>query len=451
MKKVIDKAVEVLTHKKPRAPLDAAVYDVVIVGSNLGAALSKNFSSFTHGHKTMFVVTQVNEQPLDSSRVQYERTFISKIKYMLKTSGAVCTSAATSAMVPMSRLVPEENRLELRNGRSIGYRQLVLAMGLAPDWEVISGLREALANPEAPVYANYDLPSAGAKYKEFAAMASGGDIFFYIPPFPFGGEIESMNLLVALDTFRQSVKTGIMSELYKVHVINANDTFAAHSPLLNKFIEERLAADGKVHVRMRTRLTGVDIANEQLTLQDESGSHQKCFHRLHVQMPSKPHEVLQQSGLCGEKSLQVPVDPHLLNHALYSNVYAVGDVAQLPLQRSFLAGIHQNHVVRHNVLEALGGQRPNARYEGQSEFPLYTGNDEAVGYRSRRYGEESLRWGGRFPGLQYKLFYCTGFAKKLIAIASGKSPGPPRYKLGYAKFPSKVAKEKHGHADPAHH
>lgn len=451
MKKVIDKAVEILAHKKPRAPSDASVYDIVVVGSNIGAVLSKNISHFTHGHKTLFVATQIPEQPMDTLRVLYERTFISPVKYFAKTAAAVCPSAATSGLSEMARVVPSESRIELRSGRSVGYRQLVLAVGLAPDWDAIQGFREALAEPSVPVYANYDLPTSPLKFKEFITMANHGDIFFYIPPFPFGGEIESMNLLAALDIFRTSVTAGVMSPLYRVHVINANDRFASNSPLLSKFIADTLAADNHVHVQMNTTLKSIDSKDKKLTLEDASGTRQVSFHRLHVQIPSKAHAGLSDSGLITPDGRQVIVDAHTLNHSTFSNIFAIGDAAALPVQRSFLAGVEQGHIVRHNILEALGGEKPNARYEGQSSLCLFTGNDAAVGYVSPRYGSEKLRLEGYLQGLQYSLFFKKRYLAQLLLIATGKNPGPPRYKLGYPKFTSNLKKQKHSKAEAAHH
>lgn len=54
----------------------------------------------------------------------------------------------------LTRFLPDENAVIMRNGRRIEYSVMVNAMGLQKDLDQIKGFEEAWADSEHPVYSS---------------------------------------------------------------------------------------------------------------------------------------------------------------------------------------------------------------------------------------------------------------------------------------------------------
>lgn len=73
----------------------------------------------------------------------------------------------------------------------------------------------------------------------------------------------------------------------------------------------------------------------------------------------------------------------------HENIFALGDVVDLPMQRSLVANHHQIRVVVHNALNYLKAQTMTGTYNLETELPLYTGIAKFNTYKSVG-GKETL-------------------------------------------------------------
>lgn len=78
-----------------------------------------------------------------------------------------------------------------------------------------------------------------------------------MPEFPYSGEVESSNLLLALDTFKHFSNIGQVSCLYNVVVVTPNDRLVSNSDLLNDFFLKKMEEYG-VEVRFGQSMTAVN-------------------------------------------------------------------------------------------------------------------------------------------------------------------------------------------------
>ena len=88
-------------------------------------------------------------------------------------------------------------------------------------------------------------------------MFTHGTAVFYLPEFPFSGEVEASNLLLALDSMKFFEKIGYVSPLHNVVVVTPNDRLVSKSDLLNQYYIEKLESYG-VEVRYGHSLTSID-------------------------------------------------------------------------------------------------------------------------------------------------------------------------------------------------
>ena len=70
---------------------------------------------------------------------------------------------------------------------------------------------------------------------------NGGDAYFYIPPAPYHGEIEAFNFLAAKELWKRDDSHGrICLENSNFTIVNANNTFCAHSEPIDSFIKRQI-------------------------------------------------------------------------------------------------------------------------------------------------------------------------------------------------------------------
>jgi hypothetical protein len=107
--------------------------------------------------------------------------------------------------VGIKKVLPEENKVILRNGREIKYNHIVIATGMHEDLDAIKGFDDAWMHPEHPVYAPKDHPTWKSflhKYPKYHYNFNNGDAYFTIPPFPFRGEVETYNFFLSDEVWK---------------------------------------------------------------------------------------------------------------------------------------------------------------------------------------------------------------------------------------------------------
>ena len=129
----------------------------------------------------------------------------------------------------------------LRNGKSIKYENLVIALGQKDNSNEIKGFDEAWADPIHPFYTNLDHSSWKSNISKTYRVHlnfNGGDALFYIPPNNFHGELNDYNFLTSKAIWDLHVKTGKLSwESSKLTVINPNNSFSKYFPKADDFIK----------------------------------------------------------------------------------------------------------------------------------------------------------------------------------------------------------------------
>jgi len=135
---------------------------------------------------------------------------------------------AHSDNIGIEKFLPEENTIVLRNGRKIGYDQLVIAMGMCEDLEAIKGFEEAWREEDHPVFTAKDHATWRAnnhKYFRFHYSYTSGDAYFCIPPYPFSGEIETYSFFISTEIWKWYKHHGKLSPINSFTIVNANDKF----------------------------------------------------------------------------------------------------------------------------------------------------------------------------------------------------------------------------------
>jgi len=101
---------------------------------------------------------------------------------------------------------------------------------------------------------------------------------------------------------------------------------------------------------------------------------EKKFDFIHVTPPMKAPDEIGNSKI-GSKKGWVPVNKETLQHVKYSNVFALGDIAAVPMGKTGGSARKQYKVVVNNIISMMEkGEIPasNLKYEGYTVCPLIT-------------------------------------------------------------------------------
>lgn len=258
---------------------------------------------------------------------------------------------------------PEQQELELADGRRVGYADLVLATGLEEDPDGIPGLSAAM---DAGWASTAHLESQAERTWATLRGMTGGRVVFTIPPEPSPcGGTALKPLFLALDHWREA---GVLGSL-DVHLVTP---FASvlDLPFVDHRLEPLLAGAG-VSVHHSSTVGEVDHAARSLTL-DGAGHGVRIDdidHAVvvpHYRGPSWLAPLATQDGVG-----QVDVDPGTMAHRSAPRVWSLGDVAHLKTRPSGGALRRQVEVLADNIRAQRLGE-PLGHYDGYTIIPVTT-------------------------------------------------------------------------------
>ncbi len=121
----------------------------------------------------------------------------------------------------------------------------------------------------------------------------------------------------------------------------------------------------------------MDGANRKATFKDlkTEEDFEVDFDILHIVPPNKAHEFL--APIAAPTGL-VDIDFHTLQHNKLSNVFAIGDCANLPTAKTAAAVFSQGPVLVNNLIKFINGEPLNASYDGYSSCPVFTGDKKLM-------------------------------------------------------------------------
>ena len=93
---------------------------------------------------------------------------------------------------------------------------------------------------------------------------------------------------------------------------------------------------------------------------------------LHITPPMIAPEEIAKSPIGSSKGW-VPVVKETLQHVKYKNVFALGDIAAVPMGKTGGSARKQYKVVVENLISVMEGKEPKAQYGGYTVCPLITG------------------------------------------------------------------------------
>ncbi|GAA1909825.1 FAD/NAD(P)-binding oxidoreductase [Streptomyces sodiiphilus] len=274
---------------------------------------------------------------------------------------------------------PEARTVVTSHGDEVGYEYLVVAPGLQLDWDGVPGLAEAIARPGGGgtgVTSNYSPEYAPRTWDLIRGMRSGTAVFTHpAGPVKCGGAPQKIMYLAA-DHWRRE---GVLDQI-DIVFLSAETALFKVSPWAQ--VLERVADRYGARIRLSSQVTALDGDRRELTVSDDATGTSSTlpYDLLHAVPPQSAPDWIKKSALSDPASPwgYVEVDKHTLQHARYPEVFALGDVANLPTSKTGAAIRKQSPVVVANLLSVMRGEKPRRKYDGYTSCPVVTARNRML-------------------------------------------------------------------------
>lgn len=269
----------------------------------------------------------------------------------------------TSAVTDLD---PQRNVVETSGGSRIAYQYLVVAMGLQIDWERIRGLKEAMGAPNGvcSVYEYRSLESTWKAIREF----KGGTAIFTFPNTPVKCSGAPQKIMYLADHYFR--KVGVRKNAKVLFVSAADGLFSVkkYADALSKVISRKSIAATFGH-----NLVEVNAREKMAVFESTSGGERLSvpYDLLHVTPPMSAPDVVKRSALASHSGW-VEVNKRTLQHPRFANVFSLGDVSDLPMQKTAAAIRKQAPVVVANLLALRNGNAMFRTYCGYTSCSIVT-------------------------------------------------------------------------------
>lgn len=295
----------------------------------------------------------------------------------------------------VTKLAPDENRIETRGGTRLEYDALVVVPGLRIATEEVSGLADALVH-DPRVWSNY-LPSVVSKGPTAIEGFTGGNALFTFPrsPLKCGGAPQKI-MWIAEESFRHN---GVRDKASVRFVVPGDRIFGIpkYREVLDEIADER-------GIELMTHMHLVEVRRHESIAVfenvDDGHEVELPYELLHVGVPSRAPDFVIESPLAapggrvtgderttaaqrrdlpqGGPGGFVEVDPATTQHIRYPNVFSIGDASNLPTAKTGAAIRKQAPVMVANLLAALDGRALEASYDGYTSCPLVMGHHSVM-------------------------------------------------------------------------
>ncbi len=305
---------------------------------------------------------------------------------------------------------PEANKVVLDNGETISYDFLVIAAGLTLNFGAIKGLEEigetySASNGDkiqdvfkdsglTSVYNMYSAAETWKQMQKFIDRAKSGEKVkaVYTQPntaIKCGGAPKKIMFLTNSRLNEAGARENAQLTLYP----NGGKMFGI--PEYAKAIEEQFKArDLKWH--FHHNLTAVDLDKkiatfdkhwkekgefdedlEEYTMVTKHENVEVPFDFLHITPPMKAPDEIGNSSIGSSKGW-VPVHKETLQHVKYPNIFALGDIAAVPMGKTGGSVRKQYKVLVDNLISLMEGKELSAKYHGYTVCPLITDIGEVM-------------------------------------------------------------------------
>ena len=261
----------------------------------------------------------------------------------------------------IDRIVGEENRVFLSDGKSLTYDFLIIATGTHTRPDETPGLLGE--HWYKSVFDFYTVEGAVALQRFFKTW-EGGKLVLCIAEMPFKCPVAPIEFVSLAEAY--FTEKGIRDKVDITYVTPLPGAFT--KPVATKMLS-KLLEDKNIKVVPEFYLESVDGEKKVIKSYDEQEIPYDVLTIVPVNMGS---EMIGRSGL-GDDMNYVDTDKHTLQSKQFENIFVLGDAANIPTSKAGSVAHFAAEILFENLMNTIEGRPMTAKFDGHANCYIETG------------------------------------------------------------------------------
>lgn len=280
---------------------------------------------------------------------------------VVKPKADFIPAGVKSIFIGIDRIVAEENKVLLEDGKVINYDFLIVATGTRTVPEETSGLKDKLWYKE--VFDFYTIEGAVALQNYFKKW-EGGKLVMCISELPFKCPVAPIEFVCLADAY--FTEKGIRDKVDITLVTPLPGAFT--KPIATKMLSE-LLDEKNIKVVPDFYIEQVDNEKKVIKSYDEI---EIPFDVLTIVPVNMGDELIERSGL-GDDLNFVPTNKKTLQSVAHENIFVIGDAANLPTSKAGSVAHFAGEILFDNIMSAIEDRPLLAEFDGHANCYIETG------------------------------------------------------------------------------
>ncbi len=265
----------------------------------------------------------------------------------------------------IDRVVADENRVLLADGREFKYDYLIIASGTTPRPDQTPGMEDDLGGSVHDFYTYEGATALADKLRTW----DGGRLVVHITEMPIKCPVAPLEFTFLADAF--FTEQGIRDNVDITYVTPLEGAFT--KPVASKYLGDMLDKRN-VHLEPDFMIESVDTDAKKIVSFDE----REVAYDLLVTIPvNMGADYIARSDL-GDDLNYVPVDPQTLLSKKYDNIFAVGDASDIPASKAGSVAHFAMDLFPANFLRHIQGLKMTEFFDGHANCFIETGHGKGL-------------------------------------------------------------------------
>lgn len=261
----------------------------------------------------------------------------------------------------VERILPEENRVELRDGESLDYDVLIIATGTEPCPDEVEGMTGP--DWEDRVHQFYTFEGA-RKLRTAMNRWEGGRLVVHICEMPIKCPVAPLEFAFLADSWLRDQGLREKTEITYVTPLSGAFTKPVASRVLSHLLEEK-----EIEVVKDFNIGRVDSEEHKIVSWDE----REVPYDLLVTVPTNMGDPMIERSDLGDELNFVPVDKHTLQSKAHDNIFVIGDATDVPTSKAGSVAHFEAEVLTENILSFIEGRPLDEKFDGHANCFIESG------------------------------------------------------------------------------
>lgn len=262
-------------------------------------------------------------------------------------------------------VLPEFNKVHLKNGETIDYDYLIIATGSKTAPEETEGLTGSLWYKN--IFDFYTIEGASALAEKLKTW-EGGVLAINITEMPIKCPVAPLEFAFLADAYFED--RGIRDNVKIKYITPLSEAFTKHkcAEVLGHYLDDK-----NIELIPDFNTGRIDNENKKLVSWDE----REVEFDLLVTVPTnKGADYIGTSGM-GDELNYVPTDKYTLRSVDHKNIFVIGDAANIPTSKAGSVAHFESDILTENIMHAIKGEDLDAKYDGHANCFIESGHGKA--------------------------------------------------------------------------